>query len=82
MTDLATRLCDHIEGMDYICKCWSCGGDGEYLQTYTAGCGGGYFSMKGTCGYCNGTGILTKDRKPVPTSVINQIEMRKAPYVG
>ena len=72
------RLCDHIAGMDYINTCYFCSGDGEYTQTYTAGCGGGYFRMKGPCDHCGGTGIRTTDGARVSPSVLAQIQSRRA----
>lgn len=67
------RLCDHINGMDYVQACGWCEGEGQYKQTYNAGCGQGYFDMMGPCGQCDGLGIRMVDRRPVPSSVIAQI---------
>jgi len=78
--DKTERNCDHIEGMDYLETCRMCGGDGEYLQTYTAGCGGGYFSMKGRCDYCEATGIRTINGGKVSQSHLAQIEARRTPH--
>lgn len=52
--------------------CPSCEGEGRRDQTYTAGCGGGYFSMKGGCDWCDGTGLL-QGTKAAPASVRNQV---------
>lgn len=71
------RNCDLIEGMDYIKTCTMCGGEGEYPQTYTAGCGGGYFTMNATCHGCDGAGIRKTNNEKVPTSVLLQIEQRR-----
>ena len=71
------RNCDLIDGMDYLTTCYFCGGDGEYDQTYTAGCGGGYFTMKGLCGHCHGAGIKTINGGPVSRSHLAQIETRR-----
>lgn len=38
--------------------CSRCNGAGEYRQTYTIGCGGGYFSMNGRCDSCEGVGVV------------------------
>lgn len=72
------RNCDLIEGMDYLEACRMCGGNGEYNQTYTAGCGQGYFTMKSTCNHCGGTGIRTINGGKVSRSHLNQIETRRA----
>lgn len=37
---------------EYIRACDMCHGTGEYEQTYTAGCGGGYYRSMGPCEYC------------------------------
>lgn len=52
--------------------CEVCNGHGQYEQTYTAGCGGGYFRMKGACNCCEETGLLQNGR-PAPISVIHQV---------
>jgi DnaJ-class molecular chaperone len=82
MTDnlntLADRNCDLIEGMDYLETCRMCAGEGAYNQTYTAGCGQGSFTMKGTCDHCGGTGIRTKHGGKVSRSHLNQIDTRRA----
>lgn len=72
------RNCELIEGMDYLVPCTMCGGEGEYEQTYTAGCGGGYFQMKGTCDWCAGAGIRTINGGKVSRSHLAQIETRRA----
>lgn len=77
-----TRNCDLIQGMDYLVTCEMCAGNGEYEQTYTAGCGGGYFRMKGRCDYCAGTGIRTINGGMVSRSHIAQIDARRAALAG
>jgi|GEM_PF-3991528 len=80
-SDLAktgTRNCDLIDGMDYLETCRMCGGEGRYDQTYTVGCGGGYFTMKGECSYCGETGIRTINGGKVSRSHLAQIECRRA----
>lgn len=52
--------------------CGVCDGAGKYEQTYTAGCGGGYFRSIGPCDYCRGFG-LTMNGNPAPLSVVNQV---------
>jgi hypothetical protein len=59
--------------VDFLASlCWSCGGEGRREQTFTAGCGGGYFRSNSGCGYCDGTGLL-QGEKPAPDSVRNQV---------
>lgn len=72
------RNCDLIEGMAYLETCRMCGGDGAYNQTYTVGCGGGYFTMKDSCDYCDGTGIRTINKGKVSRSHLAQIETKRA----
>lgn len=58
---------------DFTAKlCGMCDGAGEYRQTYTAGCGGGYYSSMGDCEYCGGTG-LRQGYKPAAESVVHQV---------
>jgi len=71
------RNCDLIEGMDYLETCYFCSGNGEYNQTYTAGCGGSYFTMKGRCDHCHGAGIKTINGGPVSQSHLAHIETRR-----
>lgn len=52
--------------------CWCCHGEGQYEQTYTNGCGGGYSTMIGQCEYCNGLGLM-QGGKPAHFSVLNQV---------
>lgn len=52
--------------------CGICDGQGAYEQTYTAGCGGGYFKMSGGCDYCAGTG-MRQGSDPAPQSVVDQV---------
>ena len=68
------RNADLITNMDYLTTCDMCGGDGAYNQTYTAGCGGGYFTMKGTCDHCAGAGIRTINGGKVSASHLRQID--------
>ena len=78
--DKCERNCDLIAGMDYLETCTMCAGEGEYLQTYTAGCGGGYFSMNGRCDYCEATGIRTINGGKVSQSHLAQIAARRTPH--
>lgn len=73
----ALRNCDLIEGMDYLTTCPLCAGKGRYKQTYTAGCGQGYFTMEGPCDYCAETGIITINGGMVSRSHLMQIETRR-----
>lgn len=66
---------------EYVIDCPLCEGKGEYKQTYTAGCGGGYYQSMGPCEMCGpgcypkGPGLVYKETlKPVPKSVIEQIK--------
>lgn len=72
---------------EYVIPCWACKGEGEYKQTYNAGCGGGYYNSTGPCEHCmqegrhswKGCGYVYKwdDRYKnagVPESVMIQIE--------
>ncbi len=52
--------------------CPVCAGQGTYRQTYTAGCGGGHFSMPGPCDCCGETGLMQNGR-PAPDSVVHQV---------
>lgn len=52
--------------------CWCCKGRGEYLQTFTIGCGLGTTKMHAGCDVCDGTGLLQVN-KPAPTSVREQV---------
>lgn len=52
--------------------CPSCDGEGQRMDTYTAGCGGGYYRAMGGCDYCDGTGLL-QAYKPAPKSVREQV---------
>lgn len=72
-----TKLSDHIDGMDYLQKCFCCDGNGEYEQTYTVGCGGGTYRSTGRCDYCGGIGItLVNSPDKVSASVIAQIRTK------
>ena len=54
--------------------CHGCGGEGRREQTYTVGCGGGYYRSKGRCDYCDGWRYVYKDTgKHVSESVLSQI---------
>lgn len=68
------RNCDLIGDMDYLETCPFCAGEGRYKQTYTAGCGQGYFTMNGPCDYCAETGIRTINGGIVTRSHLMQIE--------
>lgn len=52
--------------------CGVCSGAGVYKQTYTAGCGLGYYQSEGQCDNCDGYGLMVGD-KPAPISVVNQV---------
>lgn len=65
---------------EYIKICPLCDGAGEYRQTYTAGCGRGYYQSMGPCSMCGpgeawkGAGYVYKaTNKPAPRSVVEQI---------
>ena len=59
--------------------CPLCKGEGQYRQTYNAGCGQGMFETIGRCDCCMGHRFLMKKLKRearIPTSsVINQIQI-------
>ncbi len=57
--------------------CYFCDGQGSYEQTYTAGCGGGYFRMRGRCDHCEGVGLM-QGRERAPASVVNQVQLAAA----
>lgn len=77
-----TQFHKHIGDMDYIKVCWACAGQTAYKQTYTIGCGQGYIEMMGPCSYCNETGILTAEGRPVSKSVLQQITTKAAREKG
>lgn len=52
--------------------CFVCQGRGEFEQTYTAGCGGGYYRATGPCSYCSESGLLQGDGA-APRSVLEQV---------
>lgn len=52
--------------------CWSCHGQCEYEDTYTHGCGKGYYRAFGPCEYCGETGLQQGDR-PAPKSILAQV---------
>ncbi len=52
--------------------CTICDGAGQYVQTYTAGCGMGYYRSMGRCDWCAGKGLLQGD-VAAPDSVVNQV---------
>jgi hypothetical protein len=58
--DFTGRLCPICEGL------------GNYRQSYTAGCGGGYYRSTGPCDYCGKTGLL-QGGKPAAESVVIQV---------
>lgn len=55
--------------------CPLCRGEGQREQTYTAGCGGGYYRSMGGCEYCDGTGLCQGAGFccPAPASVREQV---------
>lgn len=73
---------------EYVRLCPMCEGAGKYEQTYTAGCGMGYYRSNGNCEICGkhkrygqiGPGYVYKaTNEPVGDSVVAQIEtMRRA----
>ena len=64
-----------IEGMEYVRLCNVCEGEGSYDQQYTAGCGGGYYTMRGKCDYCGATGLIYKPTgNAPPVSVLRQMQ--------
>jgi len=72
---------NHLELPDDVEVCPICRGKGLYMQTYTAGCGGGYFRMEGPCDYCRsswqfgaGLGYIMKNRNPVPEFIFRHIQ--------
>lgn len=75
------RNCDLIEDMDYLKACPWCAGEGDYNQTYTAGCGGGYLTMKGRCDLCDGDGVVLLNRDRVSKSHLAQIETKRRKHL-
>lgn len=70
---------------EYVIVCPVCDGKGETTQTYTAGCGQGYYKSKGPCELCGkgehykGSGYVYRaSLEGVPKSVVEQIERAKA----
>lgn len=70
---------------EYVEPCWACDGAGEREQSYTAGCGMGYYRTTGPCDHCrprgsrhyNGQGYVYKETgTPVPDSVLIQMGVR------
>ena len=65
-----------VLGEEYAARlCFACSGRGQYNQTYTAGCGGGYFQSMGPCAYCGEIGLRYGDETyaTAPASVIEQV---------
>jgi len=63
-----------VEGFSaYVCGV--CDGRGSYEQTYTAGCGGGYYRSTGPCNFCGSTGLRQGGMwpNPAPDSVREQV---------
>lgn len=59
---------------EYVTPCPLCGGEGQRLQTYTAGCGGGYYKSMGRCDLCEGWRYVFKaTAQKVGESVLAQI---------
>jgi hypothetical protein len=52
--------------------CHLCNGEAQFEQTYTAGCGGGYYKSMGPCYRCERMGLLQYD-KPASPSVVAQV---------
>ena len=66
---------------EYVEICSWCSGTGQTRQTYTAGCGGGYYRANGPCERCSapgqyaGIGLVFKSTgAPVGASVVEQIK--------
>lgn len=60
---------------DYVKQCEACDGAGKHRQRYNLGCGMGYAHMMGRCDWCDGQGwVYRGNHKPVPASVLGQIE--------
>lgn len=69
-------------GPEFTAKiCSICDGHGEREQTYTAGCGGGYFKSMGPCEYCEEHGLL-QNGKPAPISVVIQVINAGEAFLG
>lgn len=66
---------------EYVEVCPVCKGEGEYIQYYSAGCGGGSYESVGPCDYCKtpgsykGLGFRMKASVSMPDSVINQLKV-------
>lgn len=61
--------------------CWACKGKTRRDQTYTAGCGGGYYTSSGDCEYCDKTGLM-QHSKAAPQSVARQVILAGRNYLG
>lgn len=61
--------------------CWACDGKTRRNQTYTAGCGGGYFNSLGDCEYCKGMGLM-QHGEAAPPSVARQVLLAGRDYLG
>lgn len=48
----------------HLRTCYWCGGHGVREDTYTAGCGGGYYRAKGKCDHCDGIGVIFNHDNP------------------
>jgi hypothetical protein len=71
-----------LMGPDFIGRiCSICEGKGRYRQTYTAGCGGGYYRSVGDCEYCSSLGLMQND-KPAAESVVIQVVNAGKAYLG
>jgi DnaJ-class molecular chaperone len=60
---------------DLVRVCKVCNGDGQYEQTYNAGCGFGLYRSMGRCDFCRGQGYVYLNGEPIPISVTNQIKV-------
>lgn len=85
MRSLSKETVANLTLPEYVSTCFWCDGTGETIQTYTSGCGGGYYRSPGPCDVCGkgemyyGVGFLYRGTtNPIPESVLNQImEMNK-----
>lgn len=75
--DPAEMHLKHPEAIpEYLRTCPVCAGVGEHTQTFTYGCGAGYYRALGVCEYCRGIGLTYKGTwgQPAPPSVLEQIK--------
>lgn len=71
-----------LQGPDFAATiCSICQGRGKRMQTYTAGCGGGYYRSTGDCEYCGCTGLV-QPNGPAAESVVIQVINAGKSYLG